>query len=189
MSEETVNTHHINMFLEGKRIRLREVCIEDVNEIYYRWLNDPEITRYLESRFYPNSIISLRNYVKNNSGNKDNLLLAIILKEENRHIGNIKLGPINWLHRFSDVGLLIGEKDCWGKGYATEAIKLISNHAFDHLNLHKLIAGSYDVNKGSIQAFKKAGFSIEGIRKRHYFCENRYIGHVMLGLINKKMEK
>jgi len=171
-------------FLAGKRLYLREVRPEDVNENYYRWMNDPEITRYLESRFYPNSMTGLREYVTNKLSDQDNVFLAIVLKENDRHIGNIKLGPINWIHRFADIGLLIGEKDCWGKGHATDAIRLVVNYSFNTLNLHKLTAGCYDLNIGSIKAFQKAGFVTEGVRKQQFYYGGAYIDHVLLGLVS-----
>jgi len=171
-------------FLEGERLHLQEVRTSDVNENYYRWMNDPEITQYLESRFYSNSIETLQEYVKNFLGNKDNIFLAIVLKENHKLIGNIKMGPINWFHRLADIGVMIGEKDCWGKSYASEAISLLSEHAFKNLNLHKLTAGCYRPNKGSLRAFQKAGFETEGVWKKHSFFNGKYVDAVLLGRIN-----
>ncbi|MDC4205802.1 MAG: hypothetical protein MPW17_05915 [Candidatus Manganitrophus sp.] len=71
----------LTYFLEGKRIYLREVRPSDVNERYYRWMNDPEITRFLESRFAPNAIENLRDYVAGKLGDRDNIFLAIVLKK------------------------------------------------------------------------------------------------------------
>jgi RimJ/RimL family protein N-acetyltransferase len=170
-------------FLEGERLYLREVRPSDVNEDYHRWMNDPEVTRYLESRFYPNSMEKLREYVAGKLGDRDNVFLAIVLKESDQHIGNIKLGPINWIHRFGDVGILIGEKDCWGKGYATEAIRLVVDYAFQTLNLHKLTAGAYDANQGSVRAFLKAEFTQEGVRKNQFYCSGRYVDGILLGIV------
>jgi len=175
-------------FLQGQRIYLREVRDSDVKETYYRWMNDPEIIQYLECRFAPNSMGSLVEYVKGFQGNKDNIFLAIVLKENHTHIGNIKMGPINWVHRFADIGVMIGEKDSWGKGYASEAISLLSEHAFRTLNLHKLTAGCYEPNQGSLKAFQKAGFEIEGVRKQHCFSNGNYVDAILLGKINH-MEK
>ena len=172
-----------NHFIKGERIYLREVRPSDVNENYYRWMNDPEVTRYLESRFYPNSMEGLREYVAGKLGDRDNVFLAIVLKDGDRHIGNIKLGPINWIHRLADVGILIGEKDCWGKGYATEAIRLVVDYAFRELNLHKVTAGCYDANQGSVRAFLKAGFTQEGVRKSQVYCDGQYVDTILMGII------
>lgn len=170
-------------FLEGKRMYFREVQSSDVNESYYRWMNDPEVTRYLESRFCPISVEGLRKYVAARSEDQDNVFLAIVLKTDDRHIGNIKVGPINWIHRCADVGLLIGEKDCWGQGYATEAIALMTSYAFKTLNLHRLTAGCYAANLGSAKAFLKAGWQQEGLRRSHFFCDGTYVDEILFGIV------
>jgi len=170
-------------FLEGERIFLREVRPSDVKENYYRWMNDPEITRYLESRYYPNSMETLTQYVREKSGDPQNVFLAIIIKKDDRHIGNIKLGPINWIHRFGDIGIIIGEKECWGQGLATEAIRIMVEYAFGVLNLHKLTAGYIGSNEGSKKAFQNCGFEVEGVRKKQAFLEGEYVDTVLMGIV------
>jgi RimJ/RimL family protein N-acetyltransferase len=176
-------TNDAVMPLAGPRLSLREVRETDVNDDYHRWMNDPEVTRHLESRFFPLAQESLRDYVRKMRGDRDNLFLAIVLHEGERHIGNIKLGPINWIHRTGDIGLLLGEKSCWGKGYATEAIRCITTHAFDVLNLHKLTASCYHTNLGSARAFLKAGFVQEGVRRSQFYSDGVYVDQVLLGLV------
>lgn len=167
--------------LQGSRVYLRPVVPSDVNENYIQWMNDAEVTRYLESRFQRYSLEALREYVTEKQRDPNTCFLAIVLKEGNRHIGNIKLGPVDWHHRLGDIGIMIGGKDCWGKGYATEAICLLSEYALGELKLHKLTASCYDVNQGSARAFERAGFVVEGVRPRHCFCDGRYADLVMLG--------
>jgi len=170
-------------FLNGDRISLREVQTSDVTDAYYQWMNSPEINRYLESRFYPHSKEDLRAFVSHIADDKNHVFLAMIHKYSHQHIGNIKLGPINWIHRHANIGLLIGEKDFWGQGLATEAIQLVVQYAFDTLNLHKLMAGCYADNSGSARAFQKAGFEIEGVRKSHFYHEGSFSDEILLGLV------
>ena len=173
-------------FIDGERIYLREVRESDVNEHYYRWMNDNETTQYLESRFFPNSLSAILGFVRSFDGNVNNVFLAVIDKKNGQHIGNIKLGPIQWIHRTAEVGILLGEKEYWGKGFATEALKLLSNYAFNKLNLRKLTAGCYNLNKGSEALFLKAGFAVEGVRPQQFFFNGQYVDYVLLGLINEK---
>lgn len=172
-------------FIEGDNLYLRELKINDVNQNYYNWMRDPDITQYLESRFEGWTIKRLKDYVRKIKLDPNFVFLAIVLKGKNKHIGNIKIGPINRIHNFSDVGIIIGEKSYWGKGFATEAIKLVIDYAFNKLNLRKLTAGAYSSNIASIKAFEKAGFSVEGIRKRHYSCNGKYVDSILLGIIRK----
>ena len=174
------------VFLEGRRIYLRKIRPDDVNEAYCRWMNDPSVNQYLESRFYPHTVKSLKKYVEIKQGDRSNVFLAVILKDGNRHIGNIKLGPIDDHHRLADIGIIIGERDCWGKGYATEAIRLMVSYAFNRLNLHKVTAGCYAPNKGSLKAFKKAKFLQEGVRRSHCYYKGKFVDDILLGLVSKK---
>lgn len=170
---------------EGERIYLREIRRSDVNEQYYHWMNDKEVTQYTESRFTPQSLETIENFVVSICSNPNYMFFAIILKDGEKHIGNIKVGPIDWNHRHADIGILIGEKSVWGNGYATEAIKLIIACCFNDLKLHKLTAGAYASNRGSIRAFVKAGFAQEGILKKHYVFNNTYEDKICLGIINE----
>ena len=175
----------VRYFIEGKNICLREIQISDAKKNYYNWMRDPEVNQYLESRFEKWSVRRLKNYVKEIKINRDNFFWAIILKETGGHIGNIKLGPVNRKHGFADLGIIIGEKPYWGKGFATEAITLVADYAFKKLKLNKLTAGAYANNIGSVKAFKNAGFLIEGIQKRQYLYNKKYVDGVLLGCIKK----
>jgi RimJ/RimL family protein N-acetyltransferase len=147
-------------------------------------MNDPEITRFLEARFRPHTAEDIRQFIKRINADPAYLFLAIVLKDADRHIGNIKLGPVDPIHRLGDIGLLIGEKNCWSKGYATESIRVLTDHAFGELNLHKLTAGCYGNHQASARAFEKAGFEVEAIRLHHFQCEGRWVDAILLGRIN-----
>lgn len=174
-------------FLEGARIALRPLRPADVTEAYCRWMNDPEVTQYLECRFVQHTRASLEDYVTQITQNPDYLFLAIILKAEDRHIGNMKLGPINQAHRTADLGFLIGEKSAWGQGYATEAIRLVTEYAFRELGLHKVTAGCYATNIASAKALRKAQFIQEGIRTQQYLCDGRYLDELLFGLVHPEV--
>lgn len=169
-------------FVEGTSVYLREVRESDVNENYYNWLNDPEINQFLETRYFPRSLDNIRGFVKNMDGNSNELFLAICDSATDKHIGNIKLGPINWTHRFAEISLLVGDKTYWGKGIATEAIRLVTELAFYRLNLHKVKAGCYAQNIGSRKAFEKVGFELEGVMKKQWIVNGEYQDQLYLGL-------
>lgn len=170
--------------LESERLVLRTLTPTDANDNYARWMNDPEVVRYTESRFVKHTIESIRNFIEDTNSAGDNVLLAIVTRSDGRHIGNIKLGPINSYHRSADIGLIIGEKDCWRRGYATEAIQRISRYAFEDLHLHKLTAGCYACNNGSKRAFERAGFTLDGCRRADCFCEGKWVDTLLLSRLN-----
>ncbi len=175
--------------IEGKNIFLKKMRVADVTDDYCKWMNDPKIMKYLESRFTHHTIESLKKYVQDKEKKGDEIIFAIISKRENKHIGNIKIGPINKIHKFADIGLLIGNKSFWGRGIATEAIGLIVDYAFNKLNIHKLMAGVYSENIASIKAFKKNGFKEEGISRKQYLCNGKYVDRINLGILKNDFEK
>jgi RimJ/RimL family protein N-acetyltransferase len=107
----------------------------------------------------------------------------MFLRNTGRHIGNIKVGPIHPHHQLADVSLLIGAQDCWGHGFATEAIRGTSVYAFEQLGVLKLSASMYAPNEGSMHAFVKAGYQEEGRRRRHYDLNGERCDLIELGLI------
>lgn len=171
--------------IEGENIYLREMELRDVSELYLKWMKDKQVIKYLESRFTEYDMEKLKSYVSQIKEDKFNLLFTINLKFNDKHIGNIKLGPINTHHKFAEIGIMIGEELGWGKGYGTEAIKLITKYGFEELKLHKLIAGTYSNNIGSIKAFIKAGFTIEGRLIRKFQSKGDYVDQVLLGILNE----
>ena len=169
-------------FLESNRLTYRQVTEGDISYLsgYFTWMNDHDVIKSLESRYFPNSITSMQVYVKANVP-PNNVLLGIWTKDEYPvHIGNIRLGNIQWQSRFAEVGIVIGWQDYWNKGYATEAINTVAGYAFGTINLHKLWCGCLANNEGSIRAFQKAGFEIEGTLKQQYWQDGVYVDDVVL---------
>lgn len=161
------------------RLHLRTLTEADATSRYLAWMQNPEVTQYLESRWAQHDHSSLVEFIQSCNESSADLLLGICLGD--RHIGNIKLGPINSHHRNAAVGLLIGEQDCWGQGYAAEAIAAITEHGFKVLGLEKIYAGCYASNIGSCRAFIRAGYVEEARQKAHWDCAGRREDNVMLG--------
>lgn len=169
-------------FLEGKKVALRPLRERDINERYLSWINDKEITKYMETCMFPTSLAQLQNYYKRPDKSKTDVMFAIVDKKKKRFIGTVKLGNINWVHRFAFLGIMIGEKKYWNKGYGREACRLLLEYAFRRLNLNKVILGVYEVHRSGIKAYKKAGFKIEGRLKRILSFEGRYVDKIFMGI-------
>jgi len=130
----------ISNTISGDIIFLRRLNEGDVTDTYVKWLNDPEINQYLESRFTTHTMDETKAFIRSIT-NEYNYQFGIFVKETGKHIGNIKVGGINPIHKYADVSFLIGEKDYWGQGIATEAIRLATDFGFNTLGLHKLWGG------------------------------------------------
>lgn len=166
----------------ASNVELFALTVDDVDDRYLAWMNDPLVVRYLESRFDTHSIESLRDFVRNMVARRGELLLGIrSIQMQRRHVGNVKLGLIDWNHRIADVGIMLGERGAWGHGIATDAIKLVCTISREELGLRKLNAGCYAANAASRKAFEHAGFEVEAVRKAHVLLEGRAEDVVLMG--------
>lgn len=168
--------------LDSGPLQLRLLRPGDDLRTYAGWLHDADIVRYLEVRFAPPSPGSLPGYVQAMYDSPGNWLWGIYVTEGHRHIGNIKLGDYNPHHRTADVGLLIGERAEWGKGYATRSIVAVADYAFRHTDIVKLTAGMYATNEGSYRAFLRAGFVTEGRRLSQYVDGGQRVDGLLVGI-------
>ena len=166
--------------LVGRKVSLKILTIEDVDENYAGWMNDEEITQFLESRGKSYSIEDLRNYVEKIKESKSDVLFGIFENDNNMYIGNIKIGKIDSFHMHAEVGIMIGDKGCWGKGYGTEAIGLVLKYAFNELCLNKLTAGMYSENVGAFKSFVNNGFRKVGVFKEHVLFKGKYIDMIVV---------
>ena len=141
-----------------KKLNLRK----DISKNYLGWLNDSEVQKYTEQNYKKHSLIDIRNFVKKKNESKKEFLYGIFLKKNNLdiHIGNIKLGPINFKLKSAQISYFIGEKELWGNGYATLAIKEIIKVA-KKKGIKKLKAGLYVKNISSKKVLIKNGFKKE----------------------------
>jgi ribosomal-protein-alanine N-acetyltransferase len=146
---------------------------ELVTQAYVDWLNDPEINRFLESRFVLQDISDVRAFVAIQLADPKTLFLGVRSVALNRHVGNIKLGPIDRQHGLGEIGIMIGDRGAWGRGIGADAIRVVVRIAQHELGLRKLTAGCYGSNVGSARAFLNAGFEIEGMRPAHFLLDGR----------------
>ena len=169
--------------LSSKRLIYKTLTVDNVSQTYVDWLNDPEVNCYLETRHMHQTAESCRSYVADMEISSTNNLFGIYLRESGQHIGNVKLGFINPYYQRAQLSLFIGEKDCWEKGFATETIKAITSWGFNDLKLEKIEAGCYDKNIGSLRAFLKAGYQVEGYLRKNIILDDERIGSFWLGAL------
>jgi RimJ/RimL family protein N-acetyltransferase len=160
-------------FIEGDRIELRPFKVENA-EIYLVWYNDLQIRR-LSRMIKPLIIEKFREGIKTTNSSNSRIKFEIWHKEDQKPIGDIGLGNIEYHDRNAEFGVVIGEKDYWGQNYATEAIGLILKYAFEEVNLHKVYATISAWNIGSERAAIKAGLNLEGTKKEDWFIDGEYV--------------
>ena len=171
-------------YLVSDNVRLRLISLSDCNKQYVAWLNDPEVNQYLETRWHKQTASMVVEFVTAQLASDNSYLFAIIEKKSDKHIGNIKLGPINFHHQNAEISYFIGDKACWGRGYARQALRCVVAFAFNVLSLHCLKAGVYAENKASINVLASAGFQRIGCYPRAMQSSNGWEDHVLFALLN-----
>jgi len=174
--------------IQTPRLILRSLEESDANARYVAWMNDPDVVRFLEARLSQHDAVSLRTFIETNNERLDSLLLGIFL-EAGQHIGNIKLGPIDTYHQHAAVGILIGEREWWGHGIASESIVGLTTYAFDVMGLERLYAGCYAANEGSRRAFLRAGWFEEGRGKDHWRTDAGREDDLRLGISKRSWRR
>ena len=177
------------LFLTGKRIYLRGLERSDVSGNYGRWFNDPEVCRFNAHHRFPYGQEELLEYVDGLSNARDRLVLAIIEDNDDRHIGNISLQAIDSVERSAEFAIIIGEKAAWGKGYSKEAARLIINHGFGALNLHRIYCGTSAENIPMQKLALSMGFLQEGRRREALYKNFRYEDILEYGLLRTEWKQ
>ncbi len=175
------------LYIMGEKLFLRALEKSDINDNYLMWINDPEVTKYMVTGSFPSNMEMLEEYYINMTKSTNHVILAIVDIETVKHVGNITLNNINWITRKAILGLMIGEKQFWGKGYGSEATNLVVRYAFDQLNLRRLWLGCYANHKSAIRVYEKAGFIIEGELKDEYYSDGKFHNMLIMGITRESV--
>ena len=147
------------------------------------WFNDPAVTRYLQHSAFPNTAELQLARLRNMYPSSTDLQLAIVDVASDTLVGTGGLHQIDALNRNADISIVVGNRDFWGKRLGREAVRLLVQHAFRRLNLHKLTAGMGEDNKASLRLFEDLGFTREALLREQLFREGRYHNEIRLGLL------
>lgn len=148
----------------------------DLVPLYSKWLNDFEVTRTYGSRFRTRTLEATEAaYDSASKGTDDSVQFTIYERSTMRPIGNTALEEIDHFDHTAKFILLIGEKECWGKGYGTETTMLMLDYGFTLLRLHNIMLTVSSFNERAIRAYTRAGFRVFGHRREaHHFGSQRY---------------
>ncbi len=167
----------------GKRIYLKILKEENATADYSGWLNDAEVNKYLVTKNA--TIQELKNYIAEKLADDNCLFFGIFIKSNHWHIGNLKLETIDWRKKSADFGILIGDKNYWGKGLATEATKLIVDFAFNKLKLVILELGVIADNLVALKVYEKIGFKVDKINKEEIRHNGRSMDQIIMTIKNE----
>ncbi len=170
--------------ISGKRIRLRALEKTDLPAAV-RWLNDPEVTENLLHDYPLSMDVEEKWYQKMLEAPVEEHVLAIEIKESDgwRHIGTTAFHHVDWKNRIGEYGIMIGDKNQWGKGFGYEATLLMLRYGFKILNLNKVFLQAIETNARGIRVYEKAGFVHEGRMRQDIFKNGRYLDVYVMSVL------
>ncbi len=149
-----------NPFIVGERIYLRPLEPAQDNHLYSTWMNNEEIRRYFS--IYPTSDTRGKERLELLYKDGKHIIFGVALNSDNTLIGLVGLKDINYVNQTAEFYVIIGDPAAWGKGYGTEATKLMVRYGFMELNLNRIQTQDMEENIGGWRADEKAGFKYEG---------------------------
>ncbi|HEY2979713.1 MAG TPA: GNAT family protein [Anaerolineales bacterium] len=180
----------------GERVRLRAVERTDLPK-FFEWVNDPEVTLGL-GMYLPMSNADEEKWFEGaQTRDANEKPLAVEIKEGDgsaagvvppgwKLIGSCGVFGIEWVNRSAELGILIGDKSIWNKGYGTEVMRLLLRHGFETLNLNRLFLRVYAANARAFRAYVKAGFVEEGRMREGVFKNGRYDDIIVMSVLRSE---
>ena len=173
--------------IKGRLVNLRPLKKNDLDEIM-KWVNDLEVTKYLSSLIFPVSRLEEEKYLeKMMTKNKEQKNL-VIEDKEGHYIGQVTLDHINWKDRNAELGIVIGNRNNWGKGYGTEAIKLVLNYGFHQMNLYNIYLWVFEYNHRGIRCYEKCGFKKDGELRKSHFYQGKFHNKILMSILREEFE-
>ena len=151
---------------------------------FLRWYADPEVvrlTRYQDSPMQPDEI---ERFFAARALGSDSLAMAIHLRDDDRLVGTCALSQLDADNGSALFHITIGEKDAWGHGYGTEATRLMIDHAFGGLGLHRIALTVFAFNERAIRSYRSVGFVVEGRAREAIWREGRWWDEISMSILD-----
>jgi RimJ/RimL family protein N-acetyltransferase len=174
------------MLFESSRLYLRKMTTDDAS-IYHKWRNDLEVMRTTSPSMDLYTLDNTEAFVNHVILGSDTSKSYIILdKESQQPIGITSLIQIDYKNRNAECIIDIGEKDYWGQGYGTEALKLLLDYAFLEMNLHRVSLRVFSFNDNAVKMYEKIGFKHEGVSRQCIFRDGNWHDIIQMGLLQNE---
>lgn len=162
---------------------MRAFELEDL-DVVLLWVNNEAVTANLSDfLIYPVSRADEMKWLESVSMANPHEKVFAIETLEGRLIGSVGLRGISWVERKAELGIMIGETDCWGKGYGTAAVLELLRIAFEKMNLHRVYLRVYDDNFRAIHVYEKCGFRQEGTLREDHYSKGKYHNTLIMGVL------
>lgn len=171
--------------LRGRLIRLTAANPEKDAEAFARWTSDSEFLRLLDGApARPRSFSRAKALLEEEREGDSSFFFILRPLESDRALGHVGLWTF-WNNGNAWLGIGIGDRNDWNKGYGTEALQLILRYGFTELNLHRISLTVLEGNNRAMRAYQKVGFVHEGMMREHSRYDGQWYGEVFMGVLRE----
>jgi RimJ/RimL family protein N-acetyltransferase len=148
------------------------------------YINDPEIGGNLTPDIpYPITLNEEERWFQSITALGDTYKFAIETLEDKTFIGGCSINSIDWKNSVATVGIFLGNKDYQGKGYGSDAMKVLMDFIFMQMNINKIRLIVYSYNESAIKCYKKCGYRVEGILRQEVYKDGKYYDKISMGFL------
>ena len=152
----------------GNKTLLEPFSHKFINDDYLAWMNDKDTTKFIKKAKKNTTLEDLHFFANEMIASKVDYFFAILLKKNLQHIGNVRLGPIDFKLMKSNFGIMIGSKNFRGIGVGTEVLKLIKELSFGYLKLKQIKFPVVEEHTHAMRLYKNAGFVLNNTLKKTF---------------------
>lgn len=159
---------------EGKKVRLVPLDKERHLENAVQWMNDPEVTHFLLIGDYPITRVAEEKFFERRGESQEDDIIWAVETREGKHIGFSGLHQISHMHKTAISGTVLGDKECWGQGYGTDAARVRARYAFEVLNLRLVMSAVLEGNERSLRMQESVGYEVVGRIPQKFWKRGQY---------------
>jgi RimJ/RimL family protein N-acetyltransferase len=174
-------------FFQGELVRLAAFDPEEAAAVISRQSRDSEFFRLMDSSpCHPLTKEGVKKWFEKDASEGQNFNFAIRTLADDRLIGDVGLGRPFWNRGDTFLGIGVGEREFWGQGYGTDAMKLALRYAFTELNLRRVTLNVFEYNPRAIRCYEKIGFQHEGRVRKYLNREGRRWDLMYMGITKEE---
>lgn len=175
------------MILRGEKTTLRPLLLSDALRLT-KWMQDREVVKLVRGQEKKLTLKEVKKWIRGFPKDKESKHFAIETLD-GIHIGSIDFKFLDLRNRNGEIGITIGDKRFWNKGYGTDAIQTLMVYGFKGLKLHRIDLAVFSYNKRAIAVYKKLGFKKEGESREQVLWGKRFYNSILMGILSREWRK
>lgn len=177
--------------IRGDSVRLVPPSGIEFAQVTGAWVNDPLTRHLIVGPAYQMSLAVREDFLRERltpSFQGVYLVIETLDTPEPVAIGAIELRQVSPEHRSADVGILVGDRAYWGRGYGTDAMRALCRFAFEEMDLNRIELHVLEMNTRAVRSYERVGFVVEGRQRQDAYLGGHYYDSLVMGLLRADFE-